>query len=136
MADDVIWSEQVDLMWSSAMALPAGRAEATVAVVATEDAVTIDLTDLSPGDQSTHRVAIPMCDIAAIEVEGRSPARSPLEWELFTGFPVERADSATTGMLIRCYQREVWVLRLRGAVTAVVPRIAGLLARKERLDTD
>jgi hypothetical protein len=58
----------------------------------------------------------------------KSPLRS-----VCGSFAVERDPTrATTGMLIRSYDCDMWVLRLDGDFDSVVPRLAELLARKER----
>jgi hypothetical protein len=96
--------------------------------VATEDSIVVDL-----GDAQTRISEISMRDIHSIELEGRASERSSFNWELLTGFAVERnPDLATTGMLIRSYQNDYWVLRLDGDPVSVAPGLAALLARKER----
>jgi len=128
-------------MWSTPTSLsPVGVQPPTVTVVATEEAVTMDFVTTTTGgcaappDRPGQRIAeLSMATIRSIELEGRTTKRSRFDWELLTGFPVEREPEAdTTGMLIASYQGDIWVLRLDGNLESVVPRMAELLARKER----
>ena len=140
MADAVIWSESARLMWVSAqntLRLHCGRAPRVI-VVATEDAVAIDLaSEHASGERSIDRdrrlTEIAMRDVDAIELEGRPTARSSFGWELLTGFAAERDPTlATTGMVIRSYRHELWVLRLDGDFLQIEPRLAEFLAHTER----
>ena len=141
MADAVVWSESARLMWSSVDSthrLDGDRAPRVV-LVATESSVAIDLvTEAAISerhvDRERRRIAeIAIGEIDAIELEGGPTARSPFDWELLTGFAVERDPAvATTGLLIRSHSRNMWVLRLDGDFKSVVPRLAELFASKER----
>jgi hypothetical protein len=127
-------------MWSSAHQpahLASGRSP-RVSIIATEESLIVTLETpesvTHPLDDSQTPISeIAMAEIHSIELEGRATNRSSFDWELLTGFAAEREPAVTTtGMLIRSYRNDFWVLRLDGDPVSVTPRLAALLARKER----